>query len=81
MTDYKQSLLDRAELNKEQEIKTCLTADDIKEVLNPLIEIIKKTSFTSDYKASTNEAFGLLISKFFEWDGLAILKATIYALG
>lgn len=41
---------------------------------------IKKDSFVPGYKASDEEAMGLLLSKYFEWDGLAILKAASDAL-
>ena len=52
--------------------------EEIKKILNQ----IKQKSFVEEYKdkATDEEAMGLLISHYFEWDGLKILKATYNAL-
>ncbi len=51
-----------------------------KEAVKALLEAIKKESFVSGYIATDEEAMGLLVSKYFEWDGLKILKTTYNAL-
>ena len=56
------------------------SAENIAEAVRPIVDQIKKTSFNDDYQATTEEAMGLLISKFLEWDGLSILRAAAYAL-
>jgi hypothetical protein len=43
-----------------------------------MLDDVKRDS--SGYTVSDEEAMGLLISNFFEWDGLAILKTTYSAL-
>ncbi len=48
--------------------------------VSAILEGIKKGSFTDQYQASDEEAMGLLISKYFHWDGLSILKAFYEAL-
>jgi len=45
-----------------------------------LLEEIKATYFIPEYQASDEEAMGLLLSQFFEWDGLAILRTAKWAL-
>ena len=45
-----------------------------------ILNVIKRESFTSPETTSNEEAMGLLMSKFFEWDGVKILKATSSAL-
>jgi len=80
MTDQdKQSLIERAELNKAQE-KEYITAEQVQAILNPLIEAMKKSAFTDDYKATTEEALGIILAKFYEWNGNKILKASANAL-
>jgi hypothetical protein len=48
--------------------------------IRSILDKIKKDSFVEEYTASDEEAMGLLISRFFAWDGLAILKTTYSAL-
>jgi hypothetical protein len=51
-----------------------------KQAIKEILEKIKQESFVSGYKATDEEAMGLLVSKYFEWDGLNILKVTYNAL-
>jgi hypothetical protein len=50
------------------------------EQLQELVDTVKKESFTGDYKASNREALGILISTYLQWDGHAILEASMLAL-
>jgi len=52
----------------------------IKTVVDPLLEKIKKECFVETYKATDEEAFGLLLSKYFKWDGDYIVEASFHAL-
>jgi hypothetical protein len=49
-------------------------------LLEEIVASIKKTAFVKGYKATDAEAMGLLVSRYFRWDGLAILRAAYYAL-
>lgn len=51
-----------------------------KALIQELLDTIKKNSFVAKYKATNEEAMGLLVSKFFEWDGVAILETSANAL-
>ncbi len=53
-----------------------------KDVLKALIQAQIKKSFVPDYqsKATDSDGLGLMISKYFEWDGLEILKTLSTAL-
>ena len=53
---------------------------EVKKAVGTVLEQIKKESFVDGYKASDEEAMGLLVSKYFEWDGLSILRASHDAL-
>ena len=53
---------------------------NIKNTMVPILNKIKKESFVDGYEASDIEAFGLLMSKYFKWDGYKIFKANCYAL-
>ena len=44
------------------------------------LERIKKDSFVDTYQASDTEAMGLLLSRFYQWDGIDIMEAAKYAL-
>jgi len=63
-------------MTKQQPLET----KDVQNQMELLVKTIKNTSFVSDYSASDQEAIGMIISKYFEWDGLAILEAMGYAL-
>jgi hypothetical protein len=54
----------------------------VQDVLSPILREIRDTTFTEGYAphASQAECVGLLISKFFQWDGLQILRAAMFAL-
>jgi len=55
--------------------------DDLtKALIRELLGTIKKNSFVDGYKATDSEAMGLLVSHFFEWDGVAILETSAEAL-
>lgn len=47
-----------------------------KQKLKELIEEVKKESFMPEYQAkvSDQEVLGIVLSKYFEWDGLKILE-------
>ena len=49
-------------------------------LLAEMVASVKQASFVRGYKATDAEALGLLIARFFKWDGLAILRAAQYAL-
>lgn len=46
------------------------------EGLRPLIDRIKQETFSPEYRDKVTDeiALGVLISKFFEWDGVAVLR-------
>lgn len=50
--------------------------------LKTMIEAQKKQSFVKEYQAkeTDEEALGTMISHYFEWDGLAVLKTLSAAL-
>lgn len=52
------------------------------EQLKTLIEETKKTAFIPEYQATATDSqtLGILISQFFEWDGIEIMKAFSSAL-
>jgi hypothetical protein len=51
-----------------------------KQKVKDILNAIKKESFVAGYEATDFEAMGLLVSKYFEWDGLEILESTYCAL-
>lgn len=51
----------------------------IKEKLKQLISEQKKQSFTNPQEATDNEALGIMISQYFNWDGEQIFKASYNA--
>ena len=72
----------------ESEVKPELTYSekldaDIKALKNNvkgILNTIKKVSFSHDYDASDAEAFGTMMSKYFEYDGYEIAEAAGNAL-
>lgn len=52
----------------------------MKEQLQALLSQIKKTSFVEGYDASDEQAMGMLISKYFSFDGVACLRVASAAL-
>lgn len=54
--------------------------DTIMPVLSALVERVKLSSFVPGYKATDQEAVGLLVARVFKWDGCAILDAAALAL-
>ena len=57
-----------------------LTKNDVQVMLAPLIKFTKETSFVKGYEATDEEAVGIIISKYFGWDGLAIGETLTHAL-
>jgi hypothetical protein len=53
---------------------------NIKNTMVPILNKIKKESFVNGYEPSDEEAFGLLLSKYFKWDGYRIFKVSNEAL-
>ena len=53
---------------------------NIQNTMVPILNKIKKESFVDGYEASDTEAFGLLLSKYFKWDGYEIFMSTHFAL-
>ena len=60
-------------------MKEPLTRKEVQDFIRPLIQITKQTSYAEGYAATDEEAMGLLISKFFGWDGLAIGETAEHA--
>jgi hypothetical protein len=52
----------------------------MKEQIKQLLNQIKSESFVQGYEATDEEAMGLLLSKYFEWDGQKCLEAVYSAL-
>lgn len=52
-----------------------------RQLLADMVAGIKAASFVDGYKATDVEAMGMLIARFFEWDGASILRAAQHALG
>ena len=60
--------------------QTQTTEDKIQKVLKPLIEECKKTCFVEGYKATDEEILGIILSKYFKWDGVPLLKVLVDGL-
>lgn len=52
-----------------------MNVEEVQALLRPALETIKKDSFNDDYKATDEEAMGLLLSRFCQWDGVFILRS------
>lgn len=50
------------------------------DVIRGILDGIKRQHYVEGYKASDAEALGILMSKWFRWDGRAILVATYAGL-
>jgi hypothetical protein len=44
------------------------------------LERVKRESFAEGYQATDEEALGIVLSRFFQWDGLSLLRTAQYAL-
>ena len=53
---------------------------DVQAALAPIMARVKAGCFVPSYKASDAQALGLVVSKFFQWDGGLIMAAAAYAL-
>ncbi len=60
--------------------KDQLKFEHCKKSIQVILDAIKVESFTNPQNATNEEAMGLLVSKFFEWDGVSILEASKEAL-
>ena len=59
---------------------TWAESEVVKELTDSELSEIKKVSFMDDYDASDAEAFGTMMSKYFEYDGYEIAEAAGNAL-
>lgn len=50
------------------------------EKIRTVLDQIKKEHWIEGYKASDSEAFGILMAKWFCWDGVQVLEATYSGL-
>lgn len=57
-----------------------LLVEQVQPIINLLIERVKASSFTVGYEPTDEEALGLVLAKYFEWNGKKIMEATAYAL-
>ncbi len=57
-----------------------MTYPNIQKDVQVILDHIKSVSFVKGYKATNEEAMGLLLSKYFEWDGVKIMKASAEGL-
>lgn len=55
----------------------------VQKIIKPLIQKIRTDAFLPEYQdaATDEECLGLAVSKFYEWDGYAIYKSFVEALG
>lgn len=53
-----------------------------RELVDSLLEIVKMQSFVPEYrnKATKQEVMGIMVSKYFDWDGIRITETLIEAL-
>lgn len=65
---------------KQPEGKTKGDQMDINEELKKIIAEKAKTAFVSGYQASDEEVLGMILSQYFKWSGLSVLKACYYGL-
>ena len=56
-----------------------LDTQDINKIINPLLEQVRQQSFVKGYEATDAECLGLVVSKFFRWNGYEIGKVAIEA--
>ena len=66
-----------SEVKPEPSYSEKLELDDkaMKNKVNAILAKIKKVSFVDGYDASDEEAFGMMMSKYFEYDGYEIAEA------
>tara|TARA_R110000744_G_C18960867_1_gene516876 strand:- start:122 stop:373 length:252 start_codon:yes stop_codon:yes gene_type:complete len=57
-----------------------MNSNEIQQALQPILNKIKKDSFTNPNNATDIDAFSLLVSKYFEWSGEEIARVGIDAL-
>jgi hypothetical protein len=57
-----------------------MSVQEAQALLRPALDQLKKDAFNDDYHASDEEAMGILLARFFEWDGLALLYTAVAAL-
>ena len=54
--------------------------EEIMAMMKGLIKIKKQIAFVKGYEATDAEALGILISQYFEWNGIEILETCKWAL-
>ena len=54
--------------------------DTQKQQLKDLMNEITKNTFVTGYNATEEEKLGMILSKFYEWDGIKILQTAYWAL-
>jgi len=54
--------------------------DQTRQQIQTILDEIKQTTFNAGYEASPEQVFGIMMSKFFECEGVSILQATGFAL-
>lgn len=57
-----------------------LNSRDVFDVIEPLINKVRQESFVKGYEATDAECVGLIVSKYFHWNGYEIGKVAIEAL-
>lgn len=57
-----------------------MDAKEMSALVQALLDDIKRTHFTKGYDASNEEAMGILLTEFFERDGIAVLEAASVGL-
>lgn len=63
--------MDYAKIEQEQKA--------IKDELSNLIERTKKLAFTHPWDAKDEDAMGIMISQYFEWDQTSIIKTALHS--
>lgn len=56
-----------------------MDTEQVQEAMKEMITKIRRTSFVQGYHATDEEVMGMVLSKYFEWDGQAILKSAMFA--
>lgn len=52
-----------------------MQSEEVIKALQPILDQIKRETFVAGYEATNEEAAGIMLSKFFKWDGLSVLEA------
>lgn len=68
------------EVSMPTEVRLKSYDDLIRVVIPKLLKAVKQTAYVRGYEASDEEALGLVVSRYLNWDGVAISKAFTEAL-